>query len=175
MKIGIIGMGKVGSSVAFGLLCLPKVKEIGIYDIKKNLLEGEYRDLGHASWFLRGKNIVQKKTMNSFNACDLIIITAGKPRLFVDIFDDELYRINKNIVKKILFTLRRNGCSIPLHKIWIVTNPVERLAREFGLLPCGPNLDRVREVTDKKDGKYILAKKGYTSWGITAEIMSRFV
>lgn len=169
MKIGIIGAGRVGSLLAFTLLFVPKIKEIWVYDKDENRLEGEVVDLCHARSVLPGENWPK-----IFKASSLVnlrentkkrIICAGAARNNVE-SNRDLYRKNKKTIDNITRTLGPGQ--------YIVTNPIEMFASEFEHKPLGLFLESVREITDGKTGGYILQKKGYTCYGIAAEIYREF-
>ena len=51
MKVGVIGMGWVGSSVAISTLQAGVARELWLNDIRTELAEGEALDLGHGAPF----------------------------------------------------------------------------------------------------------------------------
>jgi len=165
-KIGVIGLGHVGSAIAFSLLFRwdSRSMSICITDRRPELLEGEYRDLSHASYLLHEKNIFFKGSWKDFNECDAVIICAGHPRKTPKETDFSLYQRNHALLKGIFSHLSRDM------KIIMVTNPAEDFAEAFHCIPAGKILDYVRSKTDKKSGRYILERKGYTNWGIASEV-----
>lgn len=169
MKIGIIGAGRVGSLLAFTLMFIPQVKEIWIYDNDEDRLEGEAVDLCHARSVLPGngwpKMIKAKSLVELRDNTKKKIICAGFARQNRE-SDVELYRKNKDIIDRITKTIGSGH--------YIVTNPIEILAEAFGHKPLGIFLERVREETDGKTGEYILQRKGYTCYGIAAEVYREF-
>ena len=171
-NIAIIGTGRVGSAVAFALL-FSKAKINGIFldddNIRKK--EGEFRDLGHASILLKKKNIVFRLNNANRSSMDAFIICAGYARSSSKDNMDSLYRKNLSVVQNILDKLNVKE----RQKVFIVTNPADRLAKFFSIsiIPCGSLLDAARYNSDGKDGGYILDRKGYTNWGIAAEVLKR--
>jgi len=163
MKIGIVGIGTVGSSIAFALLQRKDIKEILVYDIDEKLLEGEVTDLNHASYILTtNKKINKVYKLSQLKDCKRVIITAGLPRKYGQTMDD-IYEQNKKIIKEITKQIGTGHL--------LITNPVERLAEEFNHKPIGGLLDRIRSITDERDGDYIIKHKGHTNWGVTAEVL----
>jgi len=77
MKVGIIGMGWVGSSVAASLLMRGGVRELLVNDVRPGLAEGEAMDLAHAASFLDAPRVYDA-TVEAMRACDAIVIAAGR-------------------------------------------------------------------------------------------------
>jgi L-lactate dehydrogenase len=120
MKVGIIGMGWVGSSVAMALLTRGGARELYLHDVRSQVAEGEAMDLAHGAPFLRTAR-VEARPIEDMHACDAVVIAAGrngKPgesRL-------DLLRDNAAIVRELGRALRgHRGLLIML------TNPVDVL------------------------------------------------
>ena len=160
-------IGKVGSSLAFGLLFKKRIDTIILLDTNKTLLEGEYTDLGNASFLLRRFDIYEKGDYKDLKDADKVFICAGFPRKRPNDSMDLLYIKNKPIISNILKQLKTKG------EVYLITNPVEKLAKEFNLIPLGLKLDLVRQYTNQKYGNHILKNKGYTNWGIVVEAIKR--
>lgn len=120
MKIGVIGMGWVGSSVAISLLTRGDVRELLVNDLNGALAEGEAMDLTHGAPFLRGAT-VRATSVEEMQTCDAVVIAAGrngKPgesRL-------DLLRDNAAVVRAL-------GAALHGHPglLVMVTNPVDVL------------------------------------------------
>jgi len=76
-RVGIIGMGWVGSSVAMSLLQAGACKELLLNDIKPEIAEGEALDLDHGAIFLPPFN-VRSASLAELKTCDVVVITAGR-------------------------------------------------------------------------------------------------
>ncbi len=162
MKIAIIGIGKVGSSVAFALLFHPKVKEILINDIDENKLAGEVEDLKQAANIMKKKIIISASTINYMDKSDYIFICLGKARHSSKESTDALFDNNFPLVRKAIFGL-------PKDKVYILTNPTERIAEVLGVKYCGKIMDKVRKQTKAMTGGQIIDRKGNTCFGIASE------
>jgi len=120
MRIGVIGMGWVGSSVAMALLTRGDARELLVHDIRTAVAEGEAMDMSHGAPFLRTAS-VRAVPVREMRACDAIVIAAGrngKPgesRL-------DLLRDNASLVRAIGEELRGYGGLLVM-----VTNPVDVL------------------------------------------------
>ena len=150
MKIGIVGMGWVGSSVAVSTLHTGLPTELLVSDVRPGLAEGEAMDLAHGAAFYPSARVRAAAVEDMVDA-DAVVIAAGRggsggeSRL-------ELLRENAKIVETIAGQLRGlRGLLI------VVTNPVDVLTwvaqRASGLDPArvlgtGTMLDtaRLRQV-----------------------------
>jgi L-lactate dehydrogenase len=153
-KLGIIGMGWVGSSVAISILQRGLCKELLLNDINADKAEAEAMDLNHGSSFYPSCK-VQAASISEMKSCRAIVITAGRggtaneTRL-------QLLEDNVKIAKAIANELAGyKGIII------VVANPVDVLTYYYqkfsGLSPnqvigTGTMLDtaRLREITGRK-------------------------
>ena len=120
MKISIVGLGKVGSAIAFSLLHKIELDELALVDIAENLVRGEALDLGHSSVYLNPNiKILQGKDYSLIENSNVVIITAGKPRT-ADQTRDELFDFNKKIIESVCNEVKQHA---PNSKIIILTNP----------------------------------------------------
>jgi L-lactate dehydrogenase len=117
-KIGIIGTGWVGSSVAISVLHTGVAGEVLLFDPRPGIAEGEAMDLVHGSWFTPVGD-VRTGTVAEMCDCDAVVVTggaAGKPgqtRL-------DLLQANARIIADLGEELR--GAT---GMIVMVTNPVD--------------------------------------------------
>lgn len=172
MRVQLIGMGIVGSTIANNLLQHKKPPSLlSIVDINKDNLEGQYKDLRRV--------IVQNKLDTKLFMCyspitttmDYNIICAGCPTDY-DSFEveqdahDALFRKNYPIVKDIVNKIRAGV-------IIIVTNPSTMIAKK--LVAKFPNkmILYAGDIVDSiEDGREILSLKGHTNWGIATEVLN---
>ena len=131
MKLGVVGMGWVGASVAASILHKGVASELLLNDLREELAEGEAMDLAHGSSFYPTATVRAASIEDMIDA-DAVIIAAGKgggpeeSRL-------DLLRINAAIIKGIAERLAgMRGLLV------ILTNPVDvmtRIAAEASGLP----------------------------------------
>lgn len=77
MKIGIIGLGWVGTSVAISVLHSGVARELLVCDARPGVAEGEAMDLAHgASFYPRAD--VRAADVEDLRDCDAVVIAAGK-------------------------------------------------------------------------------------------------
>jgi L-lactate dehydrogenase len=77
MKIGIIGMGWVGSSVAMSTLHSGIARELVLNDLRAELAEGEAMDLSHGAAFYPAV-LVRTGAIEDMRDCDAVVIAAGR-------------------------------------------------------------------------------------------------
>ena len=121
-KIGIIGLGNVGASIAYTLALSKDFNEIVLVDSNKDKAEGEALDISHGLPFLRPMKIVSGSYDDIMDA-KIIIITAGAAQKEGE---TRLDLVNKNVAifKSIIPELKnRDYKGILL----IVSNPVDIL------------------------------------------------
>jgi len=117
MKVGMVGVGRLGAQLVFNLISNPRIDEIQIMDIIKGRVEGTILDVSHAYPQFAGK----LKDVDKIDA-DIIIITAGFPRT-TEKTRIELYEKNRKVMEEVLKQLKLNDKTI----IILLTNPVEPL------------------------------------------------
>jgi L-lactate dehydrogenase len=150
MKIGIVGMGWVGSSIAISTLQSGVASELLLHDIRPGLAEGEAMDLAHGASFYPTAR-VRAAALEEMAGADAVVVAAGRggapgeSRL-------ALLQANAEVVRSIAASLARfRGLLV------IVTNPVDvmtQIATEASGLPparvigTGTMLDtaRLRQV-----------------------------
>lgn len=122
MKVGIVGMGFVGSSVAISTLQLGVATELLVGDVRGDVAEGEAMDLAHGAPFYPTAS-VRAASVEEMVGADAVVICAGrggKPgesRL-------DLIRDNAAIARGIGAKLAKSrGILI------VVTNPVDVLTQ----------------------------------------------
>ncbi|MGE3508841.1 MAG: L-lactate dehydrogenase [Vicinamibacterales bacterium] len=149
-RIGIIGTGWVGSSVAISTLHAGITQELLLSDVRTAIAEGEAMDLAHGATFYPAAS-VRAASLDQMRDTDAVVIAAGRggrpneSRL-------DLARDNAQVVRDIAAHLRGYAGIVI-----VVTNPVDVLTYEVAVaagLPhervigTGTMLDtaRLREV-----------------------------
>lgn len=77
MRIGIIGMGWVGSSVAISSLHMGVARELLLNDVREGLAEGEAMDLSHGVSFVPTCRVYAAE-VEQMRDCDAVVIAAGR-------------------------------------------------------------------------------------------------
>jgi L-lactate dehydrogenase len=121
-RIGIIGTGSVGASVAISTLHSGAADELLLNDLRTQIAEGEAMDLGHGASFYPTAS-VRTAAVEEMRDCDAVVISAGRngkageSRL-------ELLRDNAQVIRDIGGKLK--GCR---GVVVLVTNPVDVLTQ----------------------------------------------
>ena len=155
VKIGIIGIGGVGSSVAMSLLHFGAVGELILNDARPDIAEGEAMDLVQGSAFYPTAR-VRAGAIEEMLDCDAVVVTAGIGRAAARQSRLELLATNAGIVTDIGRRLR-GGRSI----VVMISNPVDIMTlvmtRASGFPPArvigtGTMLDsaRLRQVLGRE-------------------------
>lgn len=81
MRIGIAGMGWVGSSVAISILQSGVATELLLNDVRVELAEGEAMDLAHRASFYPAVS-VRAAALDELATADAVVVAAGRGRPF---------------------------------------------------------------------------------------------
>ncbi|WP_298752848.1 malate dehydrogenase [uncultured Arcobacter sp.] len=121
-KIGIIGTGNVGATLAFTLAIKNICSTILLKDIRDDLSQAMALDISQATHALKlATKIIAIKDNKDFHDCDIVVITAGIARKPGMSRDDLLFtnaKIMKNVVEDII---QHNPTAILI----IVSNPLD--------------------------------------------------
>lgn len=122
MKVGVVGLGWVGTSVAISTLHSGTATELLLNDVRPGIAEGEAMDLAHGASFYPGAR-VRAAELDEMADCDAVVVAAGRggdpgeSRL-------DLLRDNGAIVASIAKALSGlRGLLV------LVTNPVDVMVR----------------------------------------------
>src|SRR5687767_2743051 len=77
MRIGIIGTGWVGASVAISVLRDGTARELLLFDARAELAEGEAMDLRHGAAFYPTAE-VRAVAVEEMRSCDAVVLAAGR-------------------------------------------------------------------------------------------------
>jgi malate/lactate dehydrogenase len=162
MKIMVIGVGRLGSQVAFLSLLRFKPEKLILSDVRD--LSGDILDLKHACKGLKIKTEITTKK----EPCDFIVIAAGMARSRDIKTHEELLKLNspavKKIVKNLNISLKKNT------KIIVMTNPVEKITELIKKFLPNYYVDNPEEILmkmrgNKELGWKIVSTKGYSNFG----------
>ncbi|MFC4243184.1 L-lactate dehydrogenase [Gryllotalpicola reticulitermitis] len=122
-KLGIIGAGAVGTSLAYAALIRGAADQIGIYDLNPARAEAQVLDLAHGTPFAHRTRVAGGGDLDVIAASDVVVITAGasqqpgQTRL-------DLVTTNAEIIRALMPQLIKRA---PEAVYIIVTNPVDVL------------------------------------------------
>ncbi len=170
MKVSIIGSGKVGVSAAL-FLAEKKVANITLIDVVKGWAEGSALDVVQASpirnydVFIDGYSDISK-----IKDSDVVVITAGKPRL-PGMSREDLLRDNVKIMKVVAEDVAKYA---PNAILITVSNPLDVLAY-IALKITGFALKRVigmAGILDSSRFRYFIARElGVSPRNVTALVL----
>lgn len=150
MHIAQIGTGRVGRPTAYSILSANIVDKITVCDIKPGLAKAFAEELGHVTSSIKQNvEIIHCENSEEVKDADIILISAGKPRLpGSKINRRDLAIENAKIVKRIAEELSSNN---PKAKYVVITNPVDAMAMVFKkyskadfVISTGTNLESLR-------------------------------
>lgn len=121
-KVSVIGVGRVGSTIAFGVLMKGLAGEMILVDANKKVAVGEARDLMHASPFAFSTDIRAGEYYDTRNS-DVIVLTASVPLREVA-SKIELVRENYRLFREMIPVLAEQS---PEAVFVVVTNPVDAM------------------------------------------------
>ncbi len=123
-RVGIVGAGNVGATVAYSLAMRGVCHEIILRDNKIERAKGMALDMSQAANAARMHTVVSvAEDMSELTDCDVIVITAGSPRL-PGMSRDDLLMINAKIMKEVVNDIKKyspNAILIP------VSNPLDAM------------------------------------------------
>jgi len=166
-KIQIIGMGNVGSAIAYTLLLSRRFNRIHVVDINKKKVLGEYLDLNRVIHINKIPTILTWST-KPIDFFDVYIICAG---IKGDYNKYEFREMQKIMFEKNIDTCRDILSGIKSGKVIIVTNPAKELADKLKQEYKNLDITHAGDVVDEIiDGVIIARNKGHTCWGIAVEV-----
>lgn len=122
--IGIVGVGNVGSSLAFSLALSSLCNKILLKDIREDYTKAMALDISQACKTTNNKTKIKACIENSeFKDCDIVVITAGVARK-PNMSREELLYTNEKIINSIFDDILENN---PKAIFLIVSNPLDAM------------------------------------------------
>jgi malate dehydrogenase len=170
-KVGIIGVGNVGSTLAYTLASKAICSYIVLKDIRENIVQAMALDISQASNAVKSHTIVKAATKpEDFKGCDLIVITAGLPRT-PGMSRDDLLLTNAKIMQTVLEDIKNNA---PEAKLIIVSNPLDAMvysALKISGFPREKVIGMAGILDSARMSHFILEKLGYGAGQIESSVM----
>ena len=120
-KIGIVGVGSVGATIAYACMVRGVGKHISLYDLAKTKVEAEVLDLNHGLMFVPMARVDGSDDLNVLEHSDVIVVTAGAKQKPGQTRMD-LAATNATICRTLIPDLLRVA---PQAMLLMVTNPVD--------------------------------------------------
>ena len=170
-RVGIVGAGNVGATVAYSLAMLGSCHEIILRDNKVDVARGKALDMSQAASAVRSHTVVSvAEDMSDLTNCDVVVVTAGSPRL-PGMSRDDLLMINANITKEVIKGIAKYS---PNAIIIMVSNPLDAMTY-VALKESGFDRSRIIGMAGILDGSrmasFIQEKLGYGGGQIRASVM----
>ena len=170
-RVGIVGAGFVGSTVAYSLAMQGACHEIILRDNKIEIAKGKALDMSQAASAVRSHTVVSvAEDMSQLTNCDVVVVTAGSPRL-PGMSRDDLLMINANITKEVLRDIAKYS---PDAIVIMVSNPLDAMTY-VAIKESGFDRNRVIGMAGILDSSrmasFIQEKLGYGGGQIRASVM----
>ena len=170
-KVGIIGVGNVGATLAFSLAIKNICSEIVLKDLRTNIVEAMALDISQAARASKSSTKVSfASNAEEFNNCDVIVITAGIPRK-PGMSRDDLLLTNAKIMTSVINEIA------PFNKdaiYIIVSNPLDAMVYT-ALKATGLSRNRIIGMAGVLDSSrmahFIQEKLTFTPKDIKAAVM----
>jgi len=139
MKVSIIGLGRVGATLAYTLLLKELPRELVLVHASHDKAEGDAADLRHAHLFLDHRVDIRAGRVEDTAGSDVIVITASKP--WKEGFNNRLdaAKANSELFAELIPPLAKAS---PDAVLLIVSNPVDVLTYQ-AIKFSGLDADRV--------------------------------
>lgn len=124
MKIGIIGMGHVGSSLAYALVLKGLCKHLLLASRNVTKARGDALDLQHTLAFCQRPMTLESSSIENAKDCDILVMTASVPLGGELKTRHDLGPVNVRLFKELIPGLSENN---PQAIFIIITNPIEAL------------------------------------------------
>lgn len=170
-RVGIVGAGNVGSTVAYSLAMLGSAHEVILRDNKIDIAKGKALDMSQAASAIRSHTVVSvAESMEELTDCDVVVVTAGSPRL-PGMSRDDLLMINANVTKEVIQGIAKYS---PNAIVIMVSNPLDAMTY-VALKASGFDRSRVIGMAGILDSSrmasFIQEKLGYGGGQIRASVM----
>lgn len=156
-KIGIIGAGSVGATIAYACMLRGVSQQISLYDVNRQKVHAEALDLNHGLQFVPMARVNGSDDVNVLEHSDIVVMTAGAKQKPGQTRMD-LAGANAEICRKIIPDVLRVA---PEAILLMVTNPVDvvtYIAQKLSGLP----VERVMgsgTVLDSSRFRYLIARR----------------
>jgi len=155
-KVGIIGAGSVGATIAYAAMIRGVARQISLFDIARSKVDAEVLDLNHGQLFAPQATVDGSDDVEVLRNSDVIVMTAGAKQKPGQTRMD-LAAANAGICAKILPEAVRVA---PDAIFLLVTNPVDVMT-EVAIKLTGLPWERVigsGTVLDSSRFRYLVAK-----------------
>ena len=170
-RVGIVGAGNVGSTVAYSLAVQGACHEVILRDNKVEIAKGKALDMSQAAQSIRSHTVVSvAETMADLKDCDVVVVTAGSPRL-PGMSRDDLLLTNAKIMKEVAQGIKEYSSEAI---VLVVSNPLDAMVyvaiKETGFPPHRV-LGMAGVLDSARMAHFIHEELGYGAGQIRASVM----
>lgn len=169
--IGIVGVGNVGSTLAFTLATKNICSTLLLKDLRENFVQAMALDISQATNAARSKTITKACLKNEeFKDCDVVVITAGIARK-PGMSRDDLLLTNAKIMTSVINDILPNNKNAIFI---IVSNPLDVMvytALKASNLPRNKVIGMAGILDSARMSHFIFEKIGYGQGQIEASVM----
>ena len=170
-RVGIVGVGNVGSTLAFTLATKNICSTLLLKDVRENFVQAVALDISQATNAAKSKTITKACLSDEeFNDCDIVVITAGVPRRPGMSRDDLLLTNAKIMISIINNTIKYNPNAI----IIVVSNPLDAMvytALKASNISRNKIIGMAGILDSARMSHFIFEKLGYGQGQIDASVM----
>lgn len=170
-KVAIIGAGNVGSTLAYTLASKGICSSIVLKDIKDNLVKAMSLDISQAANAAKSSTVVTTASTGAcLRGCDVIVITAGLPRM-PGMSRNDLLLTNAKIMKDVIEEIKVNA---PQAIVIVVSNPLDAMvytALKVSGFPRNQIVGMAGILDSARMSHFILEKLGYGAGQIESSVM----
>ena len=155
-KVGIIGAGSVGATIAYAAMIRGVARQISLFDIAKAKVHAEVLDLNHGMLFVPPGTVEGSDDIEVLRGSDVVVMTAGAKQSPGQTRMD-MATANAGICAKLLPEVMRVA---PDALLLLITNPVDVMT-QVALKLTGLPWERVigsGTVLDSSRFRYLLAR-----------------
>ena len=170
-RVGIVGVGNVGSTLAFTLATKNICSTLLLKDVRENIVQAVALDISQATNAAKSKTITKACLSDEeFSNCDIVVITAGVPRRPGMSRDDLLLTNAKIMISIINNTIKYNPNAI----IIVVSNPLDAMvytALKASNISRNKIIGMAGILDSARMSHFIFEKLGYGQGQIDASVM----
>lgn len=170
-RVGIVGVGNVGATLAFTLATKNICSSLLLKDLRENIVQAMALDISQATNAAKSKTIVQSCIKDEeFKDCDLVVITAGIARK-PGMSRDDLLLTNAKIMASVISSVIKYN---PNAIIIIVSNPLDAMvytALKASNWPRNKIIGMAGILDSARMAHFIFEKLGYGQGQIEASVM----
>jgi len=170
-KVGIIGVGNVGSTLAYSLANRGICSSIVLKDIRENIVQAMALDISQSANAANSHTNVQAANSGKdLENCEVIVITAGIPRK-PGMSRDDLLLTNAKIMESVLEDIKTYA---PKAKLIIVSNPLDAMvyaALKITKFPREKVIGMAGILDSARMSHFIQEELGYGAGQIVSSVM----